>query len=100
MDAVEIQARKELDNDILAFVRGMQQHAPVTEDSVYAFEKNVRHRRVTLSEIRDRLAYLTSAQYLKAKNVFEAGETLVKYEITADGMDLLDGNIPPRNWGA
>lgn len=98
MDAVKLQALRELDRDILAFVRGMQKHAPVTEESIYEFIVGPRRRRVTIDDIRDRIIYLLNAKHLEARGNWKDGAELVEYTITADGMDLLDGNIPPRNW--
>lgn len=98
MDAIALQAQKELDRDILSYAREMQNFAPVTEESVIEFEKNVRRRAVTGARIRDRLAYLVSAGYLERKVEWEAGTELAHYRLTATGADMLDGVIPPRDW--
>lgn len=99
MDAAKIrlQAQRDTDADILSFVRGMQQHAPVLEDSVHTFLTKVRRRSIILSETRDRLAYLVSANFLKRERVWNGGEE-EHYTITALGMDTLDGAVPPRDW--
>jgi hypothetical protein len=95
MDAVKRQAQREMDHEILAYVRGMQQHAPVTEESIHGFLTGVRRRRITVSDTRDRIAYLVSAGYLLAKVPW--GEE-TSYTITALGMELEDGLVPPRDW--
>jgi hypothetical protein len=97
MDAVKLQAQRDLDHDILFYVREVQKIAPVTEESVHGFVTNQRRRRVTLSDVCDRLIYLTAAKYLDYHHEWKGGD-FVHYTITADGMDLLDGNIPPRDW--
>lgn len=95
MDAVKRQAQREMDHDILAYVRGMQQHAPVTEESIHAFLTDVRRRRVILADTRDRISYLVSACYLEPK--VHWGEA-ASYTITALGMEVEDGVVPPRDW--
>lgn len=94
---VQRQAQRETDHDILGFVRSMQQHAPVTEKSVHNFLTIVRRRKITITETRDRLGYLVSADFLKAEKVWVGGEETY-YTITALGMELQDGIIPPRDW--
>lgn len=97
MNDVERQQQREIDEDILAYVREAQKLAPVSEESICKFLVVTRRRKITALSVRDRLEYLSSANSLKAEKVWE-GEEKVFYTITADGMDLLDGNIPPRNW--
>ena len=97
MDAVKRQAQLDLDHDILFYVRDAQALAPVTEESVFGFVVKQRRRKVTILDICDRLNYLTAAKYLDYHHEWKNGD-FVHYTITADGMDLLDGNIPPRDW--
>lgn len=97
MDAVNRAKQAEVDRQILEFVRGMQDSAPVTAESVHRYLENVARRRVTELTVEDRLRYLTEAGFLKRVCEWDGGE-VVRWEITADGMDLLDGAIPPRNW--
>jgi len=97
MNPVERQAQRETDSDILAYVREMQQHARVLPESIHGFLTNARRRKVTSAAVLDRLTYLTSAGFLKLEKEWEGGE-IQHYTITALGMDLLDGEIPPPNW--
>ena len=97
MNQVEQHERQEMDRDILSYVREAVQLAPVTAEAVLSFVRDVRRRRVTIADIRDRLVYLESAGYLR-KNVEWMGGEFVHYIITADGVDVLDGVIPPRGW--
>jgi hypothetical protein len=99
MDAIKLNAQAELDHDILAYVRGMADTAPVTQESVFGFVTVQRHRRVRLDQVKDRMAYLVAADYLEPHREWQAGEgEILHYTITANGMDMLDGVIPPRNW--
>ena len=75
----------------------MQQHAPVTEESIAEFERGVRRRAVLASRIRDRLAYLVSEKLLSREVEWKGGE-FVHFSCTSLGMDLLDGVIPPKEW--
>jgi len=97
MDRIKRQAQREMDAEILNYVRGMQKFAPVTSEGIYMYLKNTVRRKTTEMDVEDRLIYLTDAGYLKKETVWDGGE-VVRYEITATGIDLLDGNIPPRNW--
>lgn len=97
MDPVKRQAQLDLDHDILFYVRDAQTLAPVTDESIHGFVVSQRRRRVTLSDIRDRLNYLESAKCLDKRPDWQGGEVWF-WTITAKGMDLLDGNIPPLNW--
>ena len=94
---IELHNQKEIDEEILNFVRGMLSIAPITAESTYKYLKGTERRKVTQLQVEDRLKYLVSAGYLMRKTEWEGGE-VVSYEIMALGMDLLDGNIPPRNW--
>jgi len=94
---IELQNRDEIDHDILYYILKMQDMAPVQPMSVHSFLQVQRRRQVSLREVQERLNYLVSAKYLELKTEWHAGE-FRHYRITADGMDLLDGAIPPRNW--
>ena len=99
MNRVERQNQQELNREILHFVRGMQSMAPVTAESVYNYLVNVARRKTDEMQVEDRLAYLTALEPPCLKKIVEwDGGEVVRYEITAAGMDLLDGNIPPPNW--
>ena len=99
MSGAQANMRNEIDREILVYVREMQAQAPVTEESIYHFLRDVRRRRILESFVEDRLAYLVDADYLELKQEWIAGEgELVHYRIRALGMDLLDGVVPPRNW--
>lgn len=91
----EIQA--EVDRDILCYVRDMQAAAPVTAEAVTRFLTNIRNRRVTADDVVDRLAYLTDRELLKKHVAWKQGR-FENYTISADGMDVLDGKLPPPNW--
>jgi hypothetical protein len=97
MDDVRRQQQREIDEDILAYVREAQKLACVQEESITKFLVITRRRKITAVSVRDRIDYLTSAGLLKSETVWEGGE-LTHYTITALGMDVLDGNVPPPNW--
>jgi hypothetical protein len=94
---VEQYMRNEVDRDILSFVREFQRRAPVTAEAISGFLMDIRRRSVTKSDVEDRLVYLASAGDLQRTVEWQQGE-FVHYQITAQGMDRLDGAIPPRNW--
>lgn len=100
MNAAQIANQNEMDREVLYYVREMQKHAPVLAESATGFLREQRRRKVTDQHVQDRLDYLVSAGYLAARKDWGAGEEVVSYTITADGMDLLDGKIPPRGWKA
>lgn len=92
-----LHAQAEMDRDILHYVRSMSGMAPVTQDSVFAYLTRAARRTCTSDDVRDRLTYLVSAEYLNCKREWDGGEVVV-YTVTATGMDYLDGRIPPRGW--
>lgn len=100
MDKVQRQLQEEIDRYLLSFVRRFQSLAPVTEENAAAFIRNQCGLRVTICDVRDRLAYLVSAGDLETKAVWEDGTEIEQYKITAAGMDREDGKLPPRNWKA
>lgn len=99
MDSMDITRQKhaEMDRQIRAYVRGFQDLAPVTVQSIHAYLTGTCRIKVLESETADRVRYLVSAGDLKRIREWDGGE-LVRYEITAQGMDRMDGAIPPRNW--
>jgi len=99
-NAIELQTQGEIDRDILSYVREMMRAAPVEAQSVFAYLAVTRRRKVILSEVEDRLNYLTDAGFLILKVEWEGGRELRHWLCTALGMDVLDGNVPPRNWKA
>lgn len=97
MDDVKREEQRQVDEEILVYVREMQQLAPVTADSIIKYLVVTRRRKVTELSVQDRLNYLASANLLKCDETWQGG-SVKTYTITADGQDTLDGNIPPRNW--
>lgn len=97
MNAVERAERRDIETDILAYVREMQQRADVVEESICNFLVITRRRKITAVSVRDRLDYLTSAGLLKATKIWDGGEK-INYTITSYGMDVMDGNVPPPGW--
>jgi hypothetical protein len=97
MTPAELHQRNELDRDILTYVREAVRLAPVTLDAIEGFITTIRRRSVVRADIVDRLRYLASAGYLELHTEWAGGE-FTHYTVTADGMDVLDGVKPPRNW--
>ena len=97
MNEIELANQNEIDREILTFTREMHKMAPVTVESIESFLRVQRRRHVTPRAVADRLHYLTAAGFLTKRRAWRAGE-FINYEITATGMDFLDGAIPPRNW--
>jgi len=97
MTPAELHARNEMDQEILYYTREMQSRAPVTAESILGFLAGARRRKVSAKDVQDRIDYLVSAEYLTAIKEWQAGE-FTHYRITATGMDVLDGAIPPRGW--
>jgi hypothetical protein len=97
MTPAELAAQREGDEEILRYVREMQSLAPVRMESVARYLTRIRRRRMTASQVADRLAYLVSRLFLAASDDWMPGEGDVRtYTITAAGCDVLDGTIP---WG-
>jgi len=97
MDPTQIHAQQEMDDEILHYVRGMQNTAPIEAKSVYSYLKNVRRRRVTQPQVELRLDYLVDKGWLKTNRDWSAGVGYVNYyECTSDGSDILDG-VKPKN---
>ncbi len=97
MNKIEIAAQRELDNEILQYVRGMEQLAPVVSDGVFRFLHRGRTALTQLT-IEDRLSYLVDAGLLARKRDWVDGGELVTYRATAKGRDVLDGVLPPPGW--
>jgi hypothetical protein len=87
----------EVDRDICVYVREMQAHAPVTAEAILLFLSRTRGRRVDSDTVQDRLSHLTDLGDLRRVCEWQDGE-LVRFEITAQGRDRLDGVITPANW--
>lgn len=87
----------EIDREIMSYVREMQRIGPVTAEACERFLKVTRRRQVTGDDIADRLAYLVDRGLLKRESEWDGGE-LHTYTITANGMDVLDGTLPPPQW--
>jgi hypothetical protein len=88
----------EIDRDILSYVREMQRLGPVTSEPVERFLRVVRRREIASDDVADRLAYLTDKNLLKKRVEWSGGGQMEIYAVTADGMDVLDGNLPPPQW--
>lgn len=93
----ELFEQQQIGREILAYVRESQARAPVSVRSITAFLKVGCGREIDRAAVQDRVTYLVAADYLHSQRVFEAGEYVEYYRITADGMDILDGNKPWRN---
>ena len=93
----ELANQREIDQEILFYVRQMQTLAQILPASIHSFLTITRRRHMTVKEVQDRIDYLVSAKYLTAEPEFQGGEYFY-YRITATGMDVLDGAIPPRGW--
>lgn len=95
MNPEQLHAQREMDQEILHYVRGMQNVAPVTEESVTGYLKHVRRRKVLDAQVCDRIGYLVEKGWLKRDHEFVSGAGYEDfYLITADGRDVLDGAIP------
>lgn len=89
----------EIDREILSYVREMQRLGPVTAEPIERFLKITRRRSaLTGADIADRIAYLADRNLLKKSSEWANGSELTIYGITADGMDVLDGTLPPPQW--
>lgn len=95
MTPAELANQKEIDQDILCYVREMQRMAQILPASISSFLTITRRRHMTMKEVQDRIDYLVSAGHLAEKKEFQ-GEEYGHYRITALGMDVLDGAIRPR----
>ena len=92
----EIASQRETDFDILAYVRGSQALAPVTQASVLAFLVHQRRRQVTGEMVSDRLHDLVDREALREHREWVAGEGAVsRYEIARKGRQILDGEVAP-----
>ena len=98
MDPVKRKLQRLLNEETLRFVRDLQQSAPVTEEAIHAYLTTARHIRVAITDLRDRILYLASAGYLSSHTEWQDGGEMTTYTVTAMGMDLLDGELPPPNW--
>jgi hypothetical protein len=94
----ELSQQRDTDNEIMQYVRGMQQSAPVELETIFQFLTTIRRKRLTRTELQDRLTYLVGKDVLKEIKEWSGGE-IRHWQITAYGMDVLDGNVPPDYWG-
>jgi len=95
MDPAAINAQREADDEILYYVREVQNTAPVVSESVMRYLTHTRRRKITDQAVELRLDYLVDSGLLKSSRDWQSGkgyETF--YEITAKGSDVLDGVIP------
>ena len=71
--------------------------APVTEEAIARFA--MRHAGAEdTGVVKDDLVYLASVGDVKRERTWADGAWIYQYQITAQGMDRLDGRIAP--WGA
>lgn len=98
MNSIERAKQIRVDEQILHYVRGMQDLAPVTLDAVHSYLTGPARIAAEQHEVRDRLHYLAKAGCLDEIREWGDGREVTRYEITSKGMDILDGNIPPLNW--
>jgi hypothetical protein len=95
MNAFEIQNQRLVDQEILAYVRGMQAMAPVRAESVENYLRRVRRIAVQHAYLADRLADLEGRRYLARETRFEPGEGKVDYfAVTPAARCALDGAAP------
>ena len=95
MTPAQIAAQREIDEEIVSYIREMQESAPVRPESVAAFLIQIRRRKLMMSQVADRLAYLVSRGLLAVKQEWSAGEgNVLYYTVTADGRVVLDGVKP------
>ncbi len=97
MSSMDAERQRELDRQILAYVRGIQDMGPVTEEAVHRYLTTSARMDVDRYQVRDRLHYLSKAGDLDELEEWDGGR-VVRYEITAQGMDRMDGILPPHNW--
>jgi len=91
MTPAYLAAQREIDEEILNYIREMQGTAPIRAESVCGFLVHIRRRRLMASYVADRLAYLVSRGFLEAKREWEGGEgDVTTYTISAAGRDVLD----------
>lgn len=91
----QLHEQHEIDEEILHYIREMQNTAPICEESVEGYLKRARNRRLLSGVVADRLGYLVSKGLLDARKEWVAGEGHeLFYAITASGRDALDGVEP------
>ena len=98
MNPEELHNQRELEEEILHYVREMERQAPVTVETLLGYLQQVRRRRVLRSELEDRLLYLVKAGQLERKVEWQDGDDFEWFEVTRAGMDRLDGVTPPPGW--
>lgn len=90
-------AREERLRAICAYIRELSPMAPVTEDAIARFA--VRHAGAEEPHVvKDDLVYLADCGDLKRERTWADGAWIYQFEVTAQGIDRLDGRIAP--WGA
>lgn len=95
MTPEQIQQQRETDEDILAYTRGLQDTAPVTQESMLGYLVNIRRRRVTEQSVADRVNDLVGRKLLLKHKLFAPGRGWVnQYDITPRGRGMLDRAIP------
>jgi hypothetical protein len=97
LDKIERTSQREMDQEILYGIRGLQGMAPISEDMMVTYLQNTCHWKTTIGRVRDRLHYLVSAGLLDREVEWDGGE-VTHYTITAPGMNVLDGVCPWPGW--
>ena|GEM_PF-3402942 len=96
MTPEEIHTQREIDEEILYYVRSMQGTAPIRIETIERYLQRVRNRRgLTSADVLDRVKDLVDRDLLDEDRQFEAGEGYVDYyEVTAKARRCLDGAEP------
>lgn len=98
MTPEQIAQQREIDEEILAYVRGLQDTAPISRDSIHAYLVRVRRRSITEAQTIDRINDLTGRGLLLRKRIFEAGRGYAfEHEVSPRGRAMLD-RAEPWDW--
>lgn len=97
MTPQELNNQRMMDEEIMQYIRGLQDEAPIRAEAVHQYLVTMRRRKVRLDQVVARLNYLEQAGYILSNTDYYAGEGYAKtYLLTADGGDVLDGARPWR----
>lgn len=89
--------QQEVDEEILHYVREMQETAPITIESVTRYLQRVRRRSIDERSVLDRVDDLRGEGKLDVANEWVAGTGVCRrIRITPKGRDVLDLVIPPN----
>ena len=79
---------------ISGYVREFSQRAPVRDEAVWRFAQRYAQAESS-SQVRDDLMYLASVGDMTRAREWSDGEWVWNHEITAQGIDRLEGRLPP-----